>query len=410
MKKVRKDSKGRVLHRGETYRKDKSLYCYSFIDSFGVRRSVYAQDLGKLREKEKSVAHDRLDGIDVYALAKSDINYLFDRFIATKTELRSTTRANYVYTYNHYVRKGFGKKKIAEVRYSEVLLFYNALLDKGFRINTIDSVHGVLHPTFQLAVRDNVIRNNPADGAMSALKKNMKGRAEPRHALTVDEEREFLDYLEKPEYQRWKSIFTVLFGTGCRISEIIGLRWEDLDFENNTISINHNVTYYPRTDKDFKCEYEVSLPKTESGVRSIPMLEKVREALLEEREYQETTGSHCVMELDGMSGFIFFNRFGNIFTPSCVNREIKRIVDDHNEREEVRARRDGRKTRMIPRFSCHITRHTFCSRLCENETNVKVIQSVMGHKDIRTTLDIYAEISDNKRQEAFKNLNNKDVI
>ncbi len=116
------------------------------------------------------------------------------------------------------------------------------------------------------------------------------------------------------------------------------------------------------------------------------------------------------MELDGMSGFIFFNRFGTLHNPASINKEIKRIVDDYNAREEVNAKREGRKPLIIPRFSCHITRHTFCSRLCENETNVKVIQEVMGHKDIQTTLGIYAEVSESKKQEAFSKLNNNNMF
>jgi site-specific recombinase XerD len=99
-----------------------------------------------------------------------------------------------------------------------------------------------------------------------------------------------------------------------------------------------------------------------------------------------------------------------IHNHASINRELKRIIDDHNAREMVKAKREGREPIIIPKFSCHIMRHTFCSRLCENETNVKVIQYVMGHKDIQTTLDIYAEISESKRQEIFKELNHNDVI
>ena len=410
MAKVRKDKKGRVLHRGESFKNTQQLYCYAYTDSFGVRRCVYARDLGELREKEKRIEHDRLDGLDVYALARSDVNYVFDRYISTKSELRSTTMTNYVYTYDRYVRKGFGKKKIADIRYSDVLLFYNALHEKGLAINSIDSVHSVLHPTFQMAVRDNILRNNPSDGVMAELKKKLKGRPESRCALTLDEERAFLKWLERPEYLRWKPLFTVMFGTGGRVGEIIGLRWKDVDFEANTISINHNVTYYPRSEKDYKCEFRVSLPKTAAGIRTIPMLDKVREAFLLEEENQREYGYRCVVELDGMSGFIFCNRFGNLNSPAGINREIKRIVDDYNSHEEVKAKRESRPPLIIPRFSCHITRHTFCSRLCENETNVKVIQSVMGHKDIQTTLDIYAEVSEKKRQEVFKELNNNNVF
>ena len=74
------------------------------------------------------------------------------------------------------------------------------------------------------------------------------------------------------------------------------------------------------------------------------------------------------------------------------------------------AKKEGREPVIIPDFSCHITRHTFCTRLCENETNVKVIQSVMGHKDIQTTLDIYAEVSESKKKDIFDQLNDHDVI
>jgi Site-specific recombinase XerD len=259
-------------------------------------------------------------------------------------------------------------------------------------------------------VRDHILRSNPSDEVISEIKKKLKGRPEPRHALSIEEQRAFLDYLDKPEFYRWKPLFVTMFGTGCRVGEIIGLRWSDLDFTNGSISINHNVTYYPRSDKGYRCEFQVSLPKTKAGIRTVPMLEKVKEALELEKKNQKQYGYHSLVELDGMSGFIFCNRFGNLHNPASINREIKRIVDDHNAQEEVKAKREHRDPVMIPRFSCHITRHTFCTRLCENETNVKVIQSVMGHKDIQTTLDIYAEVSEKKKKEIFDNLNNDNIF
>ena len=191
---------------------------------------------------------------------------------------------------------------------------------------------------------------------------------------------------------------------------VIGLRWSDINFNDNYIEINHSITYFPRHDKNYKCEFRISLPKTDSGIRQIPMLDKVREVLLQEKEYQEKTGIRCITEIDGMKGFIFFNRYGFVHKPSSLNKEIHRIVINYNAAEEVRASREGRRPRLVPDFSCHITRHTFCSRLCENETNVKVIQQVMGHKDIRTTLDIYAEVFEAKKQEVFKELNSQKVL
>ncbi len=412
MAKVRKDKKGRVLHKGEMYLKKRGLYSYSYTDPLGERHFLYASDLGVLREKEKQVAQNSLDGLQDYAFARSDINYLFDRYISTKIELRSTTMTNYVYTYDRYVREGFGKKKIVDIRYSDVLIFYKSLLDRGLKFSTVDTVHSLLHPSFQMAVRDSIIRTNPTDGVMAELKKKARsGGSEPRHALEIEEERAFFDFLnKKANCARWRSLFTVMFGTGCRIGEIIGLRWQDVDFENNRIVIDHSITYYPRSDKGYKCEFRVSLPKTSAGIRTIPLLSKVRETLLEERDTQERTGLHCQTVLEGMSGFIFFNRLGEIHNPAGINKVIKRIIHDYNAQEEVLAAREGRKPLLIPHFSCHISRHTFCTRLCENETNVKVIQAIMGHKDIQTTLDIYTDVTEKKKQEAFKDFNENNVF
>lgn len=410
MAKIRKDTKGKVLHKGEDYKKEKKLYRYSYTDPLGKRRCIYSKDLGELREKEKQLQRDQLDGLDMYVQGKADVNFAFDRYIATKTELRSSTRTNYLYTYDRYVRNGFGKKKLSSVRYSDVVLFYNALLGKGLSVSTVDSVHTVLRPTFQLAVRDNVIRNNPADGAMAEVNKKWDGETGVRHALTIEEERAFLDCLNLQKNLKWKPLFTVMFGTGCRIGEVIGLRWDDADMDNGIITIDHDITYYPRSDKNYKCEYELALPKTEADIRTIPMLKKVKEALELEKENQEKYGYHCVVELGGMKNFIFCNRFGGLLNPAGVNKVIKRIVSDHNAKEVVDAKKEGREPVIIPDFSCHITRHTFCTRLCENETNVKVIQSVMGHKDIQTTLDIYAEVSESKKKDIFDQLNDHDVI
>ena len=124
-----------------------------------------------LREKEAKYERDKLDGMDVYALSKSTLNYVFDRYIETKKELRSTTYTNYVYMYNRFVRDGFGKNLIANIKYSDVLRFYQALLEHELKMNTLETIHTVLHPTFQMAVRDDVIRTNPSDGVMTELKR-----------------------------------------------------------------------------------------------------------------------------------------------------------------------------------------------------------------------------------------------
>ena len=86
-------------------------------------------------------------------------------------------------------------------------------------------------------------------------------------------------------------------------------------------------------------------------------------------------------------------------------------MDAHNSEEVVKAKKQKREAIIIPRISSHILRHTFCSRLCEHETNIKVIQTVMGHADISTTMDIYAEVNRETTRQSLENLaKNLDVF
>ena len=410
MKKVRKDGKGMLLHKGETYLKNKKLYCFSYTDVLGKRRFVYATDLVELRKKEENYLRNKLDKLDTYLIACADINYVFDKYLSTRTDLRSTTKTHYCYTYNKYVRGGFGKKKIADVHFTDVFCYYKGLMERKVGISSIGEINKLLSSTFRLALRDNTIRSNPTIGIMPELRKKYGTESGIRHALTIEQERIFLNILEEPGYLRWKPMFTFMFGTGCRIGEVIGLRWSDVDFDKGIININHSITYGSRVDKKNRVEFEVNKPKTEAGFRSIPILDKVKEALLLEKKNQAEYGYHPIVEIGGMSGFIFCNRFGYIHNTQTVNKEIHRIVDKYNASEELKAKREGREPFLLPRFSCHIIRHTFCSRLCENETNIKVIQTIMGHKDIQTTLNIYAEVSEMKKKEIFRDLNHDKIF
>ena len=132
-------------------------------------------------------------------------------------------------------------------------------------------------------------------------------------------------------------------------------------------------------------------------------MDTVYEALQKELKNQQENGFNET-EIDGMKGFVFTNRFGNVHNPQAINRAIKRIYESYNAEEVVNAVKEHRNPVLLPHFSCHHLRHTFCSRFCENETNLKIIQSVMGHASIETTMDIYAEVVDEKKTEAIQKL------
>lgn len=404
MAQARKDVRGRALRKGESQRASDGRYVYSYMDPLGRRKYIYANDLASLREKEKKLMKDQLDGLDIYASGNVTINATFDRYMTTKYNLRESTRSNYLYTYDHFIRDDFGKKKIIDIKYSDVLQYYYHLLNKrGVSLGTLDSVHCLLHPTFQLAVRDDIIRKNPTDGVMKEISKQSGKNRGIRHALTVEQQRAFMNYIANhPVYFHWWPLFTVLLGTGCRIGECLGLRWEDLDFEKRVVSVNHSLVYYP-LEGSKKSVLRVALPKTEAGIRTIPMLDVVKDAFEMEREEQTEAGANEQV-IDGMSGFVFKNRFGDVPNPQTVNHTIKRIVANYNAEEILNAKKERREPIILPNFSCHHLRHTFATRLCEAESNLKVIQSVMGHRNIETTMDIYAEATERRKQESFENL------
>ena len=122
-----------------------------------------------------------------------------------------------------------------------------------------------------------------------------------------------------------------------------------------------------------------------------------------EYDFQQEAGFNSTT-IDGMTGFIFCNKDGNVHNPQTINRTIKRIVSSYNAEEVIKAKRQHRDPLIITNFSCHHLRHTFCTRLCEVETNIKVVQSVMGHANIETTMDIYAEATKDKKIDSFKDL------
>lgn len=414
----RKDSKGRNLKDGENQMPD-GRYRYRYNDINGKRQAVYSwrlvptdkapvgkRDALSLREKEAAIEKDTMDGIDGKKAEQITLNVMFDLYMAGKYQLKESTRTNYLYMYKKYVSEEIGPKKLSVIKYSHIKRFYNSLIqDKGFKPNSMEIINTILHPVFTLAVRDGYIRTNPTDGVMAEIKKSHSWEKPNRHALTIEEQEAFIKYMSESDiYRHWLPLFTVFLGTGCRVGEIIGLRWKDCNFEDRTISINHNLIYRQRESGE--CKMSITTPKTSAGVRTVPMLEEVRKALLQEKRRQMAEG-FSKAEIDGYTGFVFTNKNGYVHNPMTINRAIIRIYEAYNTQETEVASKENRKPVLIRHFSVHNLRHTFCTRFCENETNIKVIQEIMGHSDIGTTMNIYAEATEAKKKESFENLEGK---
>ena len=239
MSEKRRDNKGRLLRQGELQRSD-GKYEYRYDDVKGERHSIYSwklvdtdkvpkgkRDCRALRDLEKEIQRDVDDGINSYKAERTTLNRFFDDYIETKYELKPSTRTNYKYMYNKYVRDDFGCKDIASIKYSDVKKFYIHLIkDCGFKPNSMEIINTIIHPVFTIAVRDGLIRINPATGAIADIKKSHNWEKPKRHALTEAQQAAFIEYVKGSKtYYHWLILFTVLLGTGCRVGEVIGLRW-----------------------------------------------------------------------------------------------------------------------------------------------------------------------------------------
>lgn len=399
----RKDSKRSVLKEGETQRKNGS-YDYRWTDQRGNRHSIYAKTLAELREKEKQITKDTIDGIKAEARAMT-LNELFDMWKVLKRGVRENTMSNYIYMYDTFVRPNIGKNKLASIKKSDIKRFFNYLVDqRGLQASTIDSISNVLHQMFDMAVDDLYLRINPANNVLRELKKSHVFKTEKRRALTKAQQDLFLNYIKDHKiYGHWYPIFAVMIGTGLRVGELTGLRWCDIDLENGYIDVNHTLVYFShQIDNAIKGNYySIHKPKTENSIRQVPMMDFVKEAFLMEQKYQKLHHVQCKSVIDGYTDFIFVNRDGEAQKYHNLNRTIKRIIRDCNDAEFMK---NENPEVLLPNFSCHSLRHTFTTRMCEAGVNVKVIQDVLGHTDITTTLNIYADATRDLKKKEFENL------
>jgi len=431
----RMDTRGRLLFPGEDQMPD-GRYRYRYQDWDGTRRAAYSwrlvpgdalpenkRDGMSLREKERLISENLQYSTGRQRTGRQTLDQWFRFWLEGKPMLKPTTRTNYAGIYDCYIACNLGNRRLEDIRYSDIRTFYNKLLYDGVRIRvkrtgkivrntgismgSLKLIHSILRPIFSLAVRDGCIRTNPCDHALADVQRSSRKERGRRHALTEEQQQRFVNFVSSSErYREWLPILTVFLGTGCRVGELIGLRWEDCDFEQNLISVNHSIIYGKFGNS--ACAMQVSTPKSESGHRTVPMLQEVRAALLKEYAKQQALGSSLQQPvIDGYTNFVFVNRNGNLFNPSCINRMLERMRKSCNLEEQEKAQKESRSPVEIPHFSAHNLRHTFCTRFCENETNLKTIQEIMGHSDIQITMNVYAEATEAKKQQSMQKLEGK---
>lgn len=416
MSEKRRDKKGRVLRTGENQRKD-GMYEYKYTDAKGVRRSVYSWKLvdtdsvpaGKrckdsLRNLEKLIQRDVDDGIDTYSGSKITLNQCFEMSLQKRVKLRGTTRITYKVEYDRHFRDTIGDKMLNSIAQHHLISLYTSLLSSGLKPATIECLNICIKPSFALAKKNGWIRTDPTEGVITEMKNLFPWEKTKKKGLTEEEQEIFMRVVkETPRFQWLHPLVTFLLGTGCRIGEALALRWQDCNFTKGWISINRTLVY--RTERDDPATFHLNPPKSSAGKRVIPMFTEVRQSLQTLQEMQRELSTKITV--DGFQDFVFLTPKGSLYYPASIHAIMKQIVKFYNEAEKVESQKEKREPVFLPPITPHVLRHTFCTRLCENETNLKVIQEIMGHKNISMTMDVYNDATEKKKKKCFENLDGK---
>lgn len=290
--------------------------------------------------------------------------------------------------------------KICNVKKSDILQFYSYLFqERNFKVSTIQLYQNLLFPAFQMAVDDLIIRVNPCRNCM---KDYIRGSlSSTKHPLTRSEQKVLINYIKNDDvYQSSFTIIAFMLSTGCRVGETIGLTWEDIDFENKYISINHQVLY---RKKDGKFQYYISSPKNGDS-RIIPIEDGLISVLKKHRRNTFLMSKSSGFVIDGYQNFVFINNAGKVQTPNTIVRTFHGIREAYNKKELDDSIKEKREPILLPDFTPHTLRHTFCTRMSENGIDIKALQEIMGHKNISVTMQIYNHVDVDRVKKALKNV------
>lgn len=383
----RKDLKGRKLHTGESQRKD-GIYLYRYTDAYtGKRKTIYANDLPELRRKEKSIEKDVNDNIISDATTKNlTLNMLFERYMKINI-IDEGTRVNYQNMWNIHVRDTIGDIKIVNLRTSHIMSLYSEMSAKKYSRSTIKYMHLLIAPTLEIAVNDDIIRKNPAK---NALLSEYGEDPKKKEALGVSEQECLLDFMNTSNvYRKYVPMVTIMIETALRCGELIGITYRDIDFDNRELRINHQLTYKNYKDGN-GCKFRLKKPKSNAGIRIIPLTDRACDAFRQQRRQNFQQGIFCTFEIEGVTDFVFITKNGRPMMPNAVNNVLYNIVRNYNCNIE--------NAQTIQQFSSHVMRHTGCTNMARNGINVKAVQYVMGHAHSDVTMDVY------------NHLNNKDDV
>lgn len=322
-----------------------------------VRRNFVPPNVQRIEERE--------------AMQKGDIlftDFLLKWLRVAKSTVKLTTYASYEMMATRIIIPYFETLniKLKELTTEDIQEFYSAQLER-VSANTVIHYHAVIHRALKYAVKIKTIQSNPAVNVERPRKEKFIGSFYDKKEINT-----LFDIIQGHPLE--VAIKLAAF-YGLRREEIIGLKWTAIDFENNTLTIQHTVTECNLDGKHIEVASDTA--KTDSSLRTMPLVTNFREMLLAKKEKQEhyrklCGRSYCKEYLD----YIFVNEMGERWKPRYLSEGFKRILEQNGLR----------------RIRFHDLRHTCASLLLANKVPMKKIQEWLGHSEFSTTANNYAHL------------------
>ena len=394
-----KDLKGKELGKGISQRAD-GRYIARFTSKTGKRKTLYDFKLNELKRKLREAVYE-----DEHGLNGNGESITLNAWYVTWTELykKKTVKMTTIYKnhsyYNSRVKKSIGKMYLQDIKTYHVQKFLNDLIDSGLAHGTVSNIRFMLSDMFDKAVLSEYIRKNPCIGV--EMPKEVK---KERRVLTREEQEKFFTFASSYIHI---NVLKFAVTTGCRIGEVLGLKWEDCDFERRKITINKTIHYSKASSPVEGSKFFYTTAKTMSSNRAIPMTDEVYE-ILQNQKIKQTEQKMWKRSIwkqhKEFQNLVFTCSDGSPVYYYNVNSAIKDYVAKINVIEIELAKEEKREPKILELFTCHTLRHTYATRCYENGVDQQVVQKLLGHSTLAMTTDLYTHVSEEKKKEEVAEL------
>lgn len=360
-----KDLKGKELGVGICQRKD-GLYTARFVSKkSGKTVQKYFPKLQDCRKwYADAIFEDEHGGI--YASSNMTVAAWYKYWIENikGDSIRPNTTLGYNERFEHNIKECIGNMLLSDVKPMHCQNVLNQMKD-DYKSSTICKTRITMYCMFSDAVENDIIQKNPVT---KAVKYNIGKECKQIRALTVDEQKKFLEVAKsKSNYNQYAFILQ----TGLRAGELIGLKWSDIDFNKRVMHIQRSMEY--------RCSvgWRIGEPKSKSGYRDVPLTQEAINILKSQKEKLKEIK---IINMQ-FSELVFLSKNGNPTKNSSYNEDLLRLCDKAE----------------IPRFSMHILRHTMATRCIEGGMRPKTLQVILGHSNVGTTMDLYVHVTEDEK-------------